>query len=233
MHATKVRRSHPSPNVFRKGPKRWQVRELNFWTIEFPAHISSFAVNFWFFRIYTRNMASGRCFSWSQPHFCVFKRWPHPLTGPQVLSEHPQIPRQNGRKPVKFRKIHYKSVITQKSVENCLPNSPKFPRTCYVKFAIFRFTIACVVHVLHAVQVAEPLFLGLKRWFTGVYINFRYIEVRIYQAIWFPTRFRVAVRLQTFPCLDLYSILPLHEYKVTMYRNHQQKCRNRNLNFGP
>ena len=34
-----------------------------------------------------------------------------------------------------------------------------------------------------------------------------------------------------FSCLNSYSFLPLYAYKLAMYRNHQQKCKN--LNFGP
>jgi hypothetical protein len=33
-------------------------------------------------------------------------------------------------------------------------------------------TSACVIHVLHAVQFAEPLFLALKRSFTGIFYYF-------------------------------------------------------------
>ena len=39
---------------------------------------------------------------------------------------------------------------------------------CCGQFATFRFTSACVNHVLHALQFAEPTFLALKRSFTGI-----------------------------------------------------------------
>ena len=53
----------------------------------------------------------------------------------------------------------------------------------------------------------------------------RYIQVRMKLRIYYPTYFRVAVRLQPFPCLNSYSFLPKNVFKVTMYRNHQQKCK--------
>jgi hypothetical protein len=40
---------------------------------------------------------------------------------------------------------------------------------CCGQFATFRFTSACVIHVLHALQFDEPPFLALKRPFTGIF----------------------------------------------------------------
>jgi hypothetical protein len=53
--------------------------------------------------------------------------------------------------------------IRQKEHEHDDRNSHTRVTPCYGQFATSRFTFACVVHVLHAVQVAEPLFLAQKR----------------------------------------------------------------------
>ncbi len=66
-------------------------------------------------------------------------------------------------KMIKSPKIRYKSVITQKSVVKI--NSPPM---CYGQFATFR-TRACFVHVLHAVEVAHPVFFAPNRYFTGIF----------------------------------------------------------------
>ena len=59
----------------------------------------------------------------------------------------------------------------------------------------------------------------------------RYIEVHKYLRTCYPTYFRVAILLQSFPCLNFYSFLPMYASKVSVYRNPQQKYKN--LNFGP
>ncbi len=41
---------------------------------------------------------------------------------------------------------------------------------CSGQFATLRFTGACVIPVLHALQVAEPTFLALKRSITGIFV---------------------------------------------------------------
>jgi hypothetical protein len=81
------------------------------------------------------------------------------------------------------------------------------------------FPSACVLHVLHALQFAEPPFLALKRSLSVFFTILRYIEVLIDLAICFPTRNRVAVLLQPFPCPNSYSFLPFYADKVPMYRN--------------
>jgi hypothetical protein len=43
---------------------------------------------------------------------------------------------------------------------------------CSGQFATFRFMSACVIPVLHALQVAEPTFLALKRSITGIFYYF-------------------------------------------------------------
>ncbi len=50
-----------------------------------------------------------------------------------------------------------------------------------------------------------------------------YIEVHKYLRTCYPTYFRVAILLQPFPRLNLYSFLSINAHKVYMYRNHQQK----------
>ncbi len=40
---------------------------------------------------------------------------------------------------------------------------------CYGQFATFRLTRAYLVHVLHTVEVAHPVFLAPNRYFTGIF----------------------------------------------------------------
>ena len=70
---------------------------------------------------------------------------------------------------IKSLKIRYNSKIRCKKF---LKNSIHFPHMCCGQFATFRCTIACVIHVLHALQFAEPTFLALKRSFTGISSDF-------------------------------------------------------------
>ncbi len=59
--------------------------------------------------------------------------------------------------------------------------------------------------------------LPAKQYLPVFYLCIRYIEVRMYLAICYPTYFRVAIRLHSFPCLNSYSFLSFHAYKVYMY----------------
>jgi hypothetical protein len=59
----------------------------------------------------------------------------------------------------------------------------------------------------------------------------RHIEVHKYLRTCYPTYFRVAILLQSFPCLNFDSFLSFHAHKVYMYRSHQQKSIL--INFGP
>jgi hypothetical protein len=68
----------------------------------------------------------------------------------------------------------------------------------------------CVIHVLHSLQFAEPLFLALKRPFRSTCTIFRYIEILLDLAICLPTRNRVAVLWQPFPGHNSYSFLSIH-----------------------
>ncbi len=54
------------------------------------------------------------------------------------------------------------------------------------------------------------------------YLCIRYIEIRMYLAIYYPTYFRVAIPLQPSPCLHSYSFMYIYAYNVYMYRNPQQ-----------
>ena len=63
------------------------------------------------------------------------------------------------------------------------------------------------------------------------YLCIRYIQVRMYLAICYPTYFRVAIPFQPFPCPNSYYFLLINAAKVVGYPNHQQKSKI--LNFGP
>ncbi len=138
------------------------------------------------------------------------------MTGTQFLTQHPQILRHNGQKPVIFQKIRYKPVITicitQNSVEifslNILRNSQarvsvSLQPSSYT-YCVRRSYSTCCQSTI-ALNLKQPVFFALKRRFTGIFNLSRYIVVRKDQVISFPTQFCVAVLLQHFPCLNFYS----------------------------
>jgi hypothetical protein len=162
-------------------------------------------------------------------HFYVLIKTP-PWLG-QLLPDHPQICRQNFWKPVKNHKIRYKSAITQKSVVKISLNFSKFPP--HLLRSVCNLQVNCCIR-RSCFTCCTSSWIGisaLKRWFTCLFIIFRYIEVRIDLAVCFPTQFWIVILLQSSPWLNSYSFLSLGAYKVYMYRNRQQKCNL--INFGP
>ena len=70
------------------------------------------------------------------------------------------------------------------------------------------------------VKIIENRYIVKKSVITG---KIRYIQVWKNLRTWYPTYFRVMVRLQPFPCLNSYSFPQRKLFKVTMYRNPLQK----------
>jgi hypothetical protein len=132
----------------------------------------------------------------------------------------------------KIAKIRYKSVITQFIFNKIKKKIRHTDHTCVaVSLPYWQPKTHASYLFNYSSNMSYLSITSKKRNIPVFYLCIRYIEVRMYLAICYPTCFCVANPLQSFSCLNSYSFLPLHAYKLTMYRNHQQKCKN--LDFGP
>ncbi len=128
-----------------------------------------------------------------------------------------------------LRKNRYDPKIRRNFIRIIRPILSLTTGCCIGQFATFRLPSRHVIHVLHAVKVVKTGISPSKTKITGIflYICFLY-KVRIHLRTWNSISI---IRFQSFACLNSYYYRAFYAYKVSMYRNPQQKCKN--LNFGP
>ncbi len=86
---------------------------------------------------------------------------------------------------------------------------------CYGQFATFRLTRAYFVHVLHMIEVANPVFLAPNRTFTGI---FNYLPL-----YWGPNR-SDSMLYYPFSCCGSIATLPEPQFltEITSTSNQQK-----------
>jgi hypothetical protein len=80
----------------------------------------------------------------------------------------------------------------------------------------------CNLPVLLFIKLTNLSFASKNKSLPVFYLFIRYIEVRMYLAICYPTYCCVAIPFQPSPCLNSYSFLFIYASKVVGYPNHQQ-----------
>jgi hypothetical protein len=94
---------------------------------------------------------------------------------------------------------------------------------CFGPFPTFRTQNGRVFHILHAAKVCITGISLAKMENTGIFFYIRYDNVRINLEIWYLTYCCVANRLQPFLCLNSFSFMSFHVYKVSLDQFPQQK----------